>query len=134
VSNRRYTLMTAADVSKRFHELLRELELVGFTVELREEGGFAGRARLSTERGAVGVIVRGRASESGLEAVVDILDPPTHHVPQAVCDKLAFKLAEVLARALGAEVRVGSLGPLPGGALGEGISRGEVVVRRVPCG
>jgi hypothetical protein len=134
MSNTRYALVTAADVSRRFHELLKELELAGFTVVLREEGGFAGRALLSTERGAVDVVVRGRASESGLEAVVDILDPPTHHVPQAVCDQLALKLAGVFARALGAEVRVGSLGPLPSGALGQGVGRGEVVVRRVPCG
>jgi hypothetical protein len=131
VSNRRYVV--EVELSREFHALLRELELLGFTA-VQEGDGFTSRAQVQTGYGPLAVEVRGRAAGDRLELVVDLRDPPTHHVPEPVCDSVALKLARVVARALGADAKVRCLGWLPGARPLMEPPRGEVRVYRVPCG
>lgn len=134
MSNRRYAIAAEADLSRSFHTLLSQLELVGFRL-VEGGGGFAGKAQVQTGYGPLTVEVRGRAAGDRLELVVDLRDPPTHHVPEPVCDSVALKLAGVVARALGAEAKVRCLGWLPGARpLMEPLSRGEVRVWPEFCG
>jgi hypothetical protein len=132
VSNRRYAV--EVELSREFHTLLRELELLGFTA-VQEGGGFISRAQVQTGYGPLTVEVHGRAAGDRLELAVDLRDPPNAHVPEPVCDLVALELAKAVGRALGTDAVVRYLGPLPGvRPLMESISRGEVRVWRVYCG
>jgi hypothetical protein len=132
VSNRRYAV--EVELSREFHALLRELELLGFTAAQGEGGCFISRAQVQTGYGPLAVEMRGRAAGDRLELAVDLRDPPNAHVPEPVCDTVALKLAGVVARALGADAKVRCLGWLPGARPLKPLSRGEVRVHRVPCG
>ncbi|MCC6049825.1 MAG: hypothetical protein LM580_03915 [Thermofilum sp.] len=132
MSNLRYVI--EAEVSRAFHALLRELELLDLEL-VEAEGGFAGRTHVQTNYGPLAVEVRGRLVGNRLEMVVDLRDPPTHHVPEPVCDAVALELAKAVGRALGTGATVKCLGPLPGARpLTESLRGGEVRVWRVYCG
>lgn len=140
MSNRRYVLeiVTAVEISRTFHELVRVLELKGFSVELLDEGSFRAKRTIQVSGQQLTAVVRGKACQGGMSLVMDLYDPPSSHVPDSSCDAIALQLAEVVSKAVGARVVsrprfAGLLAPPRQGEL-QSPEHGEVHVRRVPCG
>jgi hypothetical protein len=134
MSNRRYLIeANAQDISQRFHEMLRLLELTGFTLQQRGAAEFAGVAVLSGGQGHLRAVICGSRREERYEITLDLLDPPDRHVPERECDAVALGIAELVAKALGHNVEVRYLGSIAG-AQSFRAPKGEVRVRRALCG
>lgn len=127
VSNRRY-LITAEEISRSFHELVRELQFSGFTVEVLHGGSLRASRFVRVGEHEVLLQAYGSLAEGRLNLTVDVYDRPGAHAPEAVCDTVALWLAKIVSRALGIGVNPRFVSPL--------VPReeGAVHVWRVPCG